>query len=179
MQSLSKSYPIVKKKKAIALAWICLFCAVVIPLVAIGDTLFGESKDYWTTITVVILWFPLWSGFAYVFFKWAKTAKLDIAENKIECDDIASLVGFSTPWENIDYVLASKMRLILFLKEPSKPITNLGQWAIKHNWINPKVIDLSSFIDHWKSGELRQDFERYAPNLFDDKGELKTNATYR
>lgn len=177
MNSLSKSYPIAKKKKAFTLAWICLFCAVVIPLVVIGNTLFNVSKDYWSTFFVFILWFPLWSAFAYVFFKWAKTAKLAISENKIECDDIVSLVGFSTTWENIDYVLVSKMRLTLFLKEPGSPITKLGQWVIKNNWINPKVIDLSSFIDYWKSGELKQDFEQHAPNLFDDTGELKSTAT--
>jgi len=68
------------------------------------------------------------------------------------------------------------MRLILFLKESSEPSTKLGHWVITHNWMNPRVIDLSSFIDYWKSGELKRDFERYAPHLFDEEGALKPAA---
>jgi hypothetical protein len=36
---------------------------------------------------------------------------------------------------------------------------------IAHSLINPCVIDLSSFIEHWKSGELKQGFKRHVPHL--------------
>ena len=174
MISFPKAYSIAKKKKALILAWICLFFAVVFPIVGIVDTLLNLSREFWNVFIVFVFWFLMWSAMSYMVYKWAMTAKLVISENKIDCDDIASLAGFSTNWENIEFVLVSKMRLILYLKEPSEPITKLGKWVIDHNWTNPNVIDLSSFIDHWKSGELKQDFAQCAPYLFDEEGKLKS-----
>jgi hypothetical protein len=175
MASFIKTYSIAKKKKTILLAGVCLLCAFVVPLLGSADIVRGFSSGDWTVFVMSLLWFFFWSVTACIFYKWALTAKLIISESKIECDDIASLVGFSTAWENIESIFVSKMRLVLYLKKPSEPSTKLGEWVIAHHWISPNVIVLSSFIEYWKSGELKQDFKRCAPYLLEEDRGPKSN----
>lgn len=165
MESSQKTYRIAKKRSALALSWIFFILAILPFFEFTVDLISGKAIDK-GLIEISLFWILLWGFFAVVIYRWAITAKLIISPNNISCDDIASLAGFSTQWENIREIEVTKMRLILWLHEPSIPITKVGQWAQRRNVIRPDAIDLSSFIDHWKSGELKKDFERYAPHLF-------------
>jgi hypothetical protein len=174
MDASEKTYRLARQKSAFALAWACLVFALV-PSIGIASDVMSAKMITAGFIGITMFWLMLWGSFAYIVYRWAKSAKLLISSSNLNCDDIASLVGFSTRWENIINIEVSKMRLVLWLKEPSIPTTKLGQWVLEHSVIRPDIIDLSSFIEHWKSGELRQDFEKYAPHLF-GSGNSKTNA---
>jgi hypothetical protein len=178
-----KTYGIKRKKTAAMVSWACLVMAFM-PFLGIGlDMHSGKSVglDY---VPIILFWFVIWFPFSFVFRYWAKTAKLVISPNGIECDDIASLVGFSTDWENIRAVKFSKLRLVAWLDKPRIPINTLGRWSIRLSSVSPDIIeaygydpsnyiDLSSFVEHWKNGELRKDFEKYAPHLFNSESQLK------
>ncbi len=164
MTSSSKTYPIARKKSALLLSWACLLFSL-IPFIGVGLDLSSGKRIGFDYIITIAFWILIWAIFSFVFRRWAMTAKLTISPNGVECDDIASLVGFSTNWENIRSVEASKMRLFLLLEKPSTPITKLGKWASKSSLVRPDIIDLSSFIEHWKNGELKSDFAKYVPHL--------------
>jgi hypothetical protein len=175
MEISQKTYGIAKKRLALTLSWVC-FALAVLPFFEIAANLISGKVIDIGLIEVTVFWLLLWSVFAVVFYRWAITAKLIISSSAISCDDIASLAGFSTRWENIRGVEVSKMRLILWLYEPSSPITKVGQWSQRHSFISSDMMDLSSFIDHWKSGELKADFEKYAPHLFIAGEQSEKNA---
>ena len=175
MDPSQKTYGIGRKRSALVLSWVC-FALAILPFFEIAANLMSSKVIDIGFIEVTLFWLFLWGFFSVVIYRWAITAKLIISSNSISCDDIASLAGFSTQWENIREIEVTKMRLILWLREPSIAITKVGQWAQSRAFISPDMMDLSSFIDHWKSGELKKDFERYAPHLFMSDEQPKENA---
>jgi hypothetical protein len=175
MDTSQKIYGIARKRSAVVLSWVC-FALAILPFFEIAANLISSKVIDIGFLEVTLFWLLLWGFFSVVFYRWAITAKLMISSNSISCDDIASFAGFSTQWENIREIEVTKMRLILWLREPSIAITKVGQWAQNHAFVSPNMMDLSSFIDHWKSGELKKDFERYAPHLFVSGERSEKNA---
>ena len=165
MDTPQKIYRFPRKRSALILSVVCLVFAL-LPFVEIVVILISKKKFEVDLIGVTLFFLLFWGSFAFICYQWASTAKLVVSPSQIVCDDLASLVGFSTRWENIRNIEVSKKRLILWLEEASTPISKVGRWTQRHNVIRPDAIDLSSFIDHWKSGELKRDFEKYAPHLF-------------
>ena len=175
MVSSSKTYRIAKQKTVMALSWICLvfaftpFFVAGLSLLIYNDIGIGYEP---ISNTIIIIMFLGWTAASIGVRRWAKNAELTVSEIDLFCDNNGLLGGFSTRWENIIGIQATRYSLSLYLSEPSIPKTKWGVWFIKHSVIRPDVIDLSSFINHWNTGELRQDIEKYAPHLF-PKTELK------
>jgi len=166
MDSSHKIYRFTKQKIVLALSWACLAFAC-LPFIGVALDLSSGKEIGVDFVAVIIFWLFAGGSTSFYFFRWAKSAKLIITSNNLICDDIGSSFDeSSTTWGNIAGVNVSKIGLFLSLKEPSIPKTKLGEWARKNSVVNPNVINLSNFIDHWNSGELKKDFERYAPHIF-------------
>jgi hypothetical protein len=170
--TILKTYQIAKQKTVMALSWACMVFAFA-PFIVAGLSLLlyndiGIGKEPISNI-ILVIWLCGWAAASFAERRLATNARLMVSEIDLSCDNDVLLGGFSTRWENILGIQVTKYSLSLFLKEPSIPRTKWGAWAIKRSLIRPDVIDLSNFIDHWNTGELKQDFEKYAPHLFPAK----------
>ena len=96
-----------------------------------------------------------------------------MSQTGVNCEDASSFVGFSTSWQDIYAIQETKNYLLLWLSSPSTPTTKIGEWALRRSIIRPDVINISSFLEQWRSGELKKDFEKYAPHLFQAERQLK------
>jgi hypothetical protein len=112
-------------------------------------------------IFVILGFLAIWLTFAGIFAYWIKTARLIITDKGIECYDMSLYTGY-TEWDNISAVDVGKNRIMVIL---SKPIFD----PKKGRSIN--VLNLSSFINYWESGELKDDFYQYARHLFENTTE--------
>jgi hypothetical protein len=49
--------------------------------------------------------------------------------------------------------------LVVVLKEPAILTGKFARVAVLTKFKSPRIINLSSFIDHWNNGDLKKDFE--------------------
>lgn len=154
----------------LALSWACLLFGLV-PFIIAGlnfviyhDPALGSEP---LSNIMILIWFFMGIAGFFAIRRLAKNATLTLSSDGIVCDE-GILGGFSTRWEDIAAIQATRFRLCVVLTKPGTPNTRSGQWAVKHSLQSPDFIDLSSFIHYWQNGELKQDFERYVPHLFQD-----------
>ncbi|MFN8414177.1 MAG: hypothetical protein U0Z26_17485 [Anaerolineales bacterium] len=172
MSQYSKIYYIEKRNTALIVAWVSLLLAVIWIIHFLID-LFSRVTIGWDYIIgSVVLVLALVSLFLITRY-WLKNTKLIVSQTGVNCEDVTSFVGFSSNWQDIYAIQETKIYLLLWLSNPSTPTTKIGEWALSHSIIRPDVINISSFLEQWRSGELRKDFEKYAPHLFQPESLLK------
>jgi hypothetical protein len=154
-------YHLGKRRIVFVLAY-ASFIASVSP--AILDILFSHkytgTGSAWLVFSLLFLFFSIWA------FLWALKSKLLVSSQGIECQDFESFVSIKTDWQNIAAFHKDRFSFYLLLKTPGQPTTKFAGWLFSHSLINPRVVNLSGFIDHWTEQELIEDFRLYIPELF-------------
>ena len=172
MSPHSKIYYIEKRKTALIVSWISLLLAVIWIGHFLIDLFSGITIDWDYIIGTLVLVFSLVSLFLITRY-WLENTKLIVSQTGVNCEDASSFVGFSTSWQDIYAIQETKNYLLLWLSSPGTPTTKIGEWALRRSIIRPDVINISSFLEQWRSGELKKDFEKYAPHLFQAERQLK------
>ncbi len=172
MSPHSKIYYIEKRKTALIVGWISLLLAVIWIGHFLIDLFSGITIGWDYIIGTLVLVFSLVSLFLITRY-WLENTKLTVSQTGVSCEDVVSFVGFSSNWQDIYAIQETRNYLLLWLSSPSTPTTKIGKWALSRSIIRPDVIDISSFLEQWKSGELKKDFEKYAPHLFQTESRLK------
>lgn len=94
-----------------------------------------------------------------------------------------------TTWENVQFITMGRGVQGLILRQPgthsrllrgslavmdtTMPGLSGGLVGHPRELAQGRLILLAPFMYHWKKGPLREDLRRWAPQLFDDQGELK------
>ena len=172
MNPYPKIYHVEKRNTVLTVARVSLLLALIWTMHFSIDFFSGKMIDWGYVIGTLVLVLALVSLSLFVRY-WLKTTNLIVSQEGLSCEDVLSFVGFSTSWHNIRAIGETKIYLLLVLSSPSTPITKIGEWALKHPVIRPDIIDISSFHEQWRSGELRKDFEKYAPHLFQSESQVK------
>jgi hypothetical protein len=114
----------------------------------------------WIPLSVVFLFFGV------ITFYYGISARLIVNSRGINCYDIVNFMGVNVDWENISDFYKDKNKFFLILISPGIPNNRFYKWLTTHSWINPLIVDLSSFIDYWNDQDLIKDFGTHLPQLF-------------
>ncbi len=153
----TKTYHPAKQKTLRALSWACLLFAC-IPLASIAGELIAGNQIDASLIRTIAIFFLIFSPASLLVHLWSK-ATLTISSTGLSCKDIAVFESSSTHWENISDVFSTKNGLVVVLKEPAILTGKFARVAVLTKFKSPRIINLSSFIDHWNNGDLKKDFE--------------------
>jgi hypothetical protein len=150
-------------KRRIVFLLACIsFIASVSP--AILDILFSHkytgTGGAWLVVSLLFLFLSIWA------FLCALKSKLLVGSQGIECQDFESFMSIKTDWQNIAAFHKDKFNFYLLLRSPGQPTTKFAGWLISQSLINPCVVNLSGFVDHWTEQELIEDFRLYIPEIF-------------
>ena len=154
----TKTYHPAKQKTLRTLSWACLLFACM-PLSSIAGELIASNQIDTSLLRMITIFFVIFSPALLLVYLWSK-ATLTISSTGLSCNDIAVFEGSSTHCENISDIFCTKNGLVVVLEEPAILTGTFARVAVLTKFKSPRIINLSSFVDHWNSGELKKDFEK-------------------